>query len=68
MLTNFSKLPNIKFHENPFSGSQSCYLEKDCWTDKYGEANMQIVRTFHHRNDKNKYYCTYIILLKLSAL
>jgi hypothetical protein len=44
----FVKLYNIKFHDNPFSGSQSIMR-----TNGHREANRNIFATFHCEREKN---------------
>jgi hypothetical protein len=46
--TFFVKVPNIKFHENPFSHSRvfTCHIPTDGQANRHGKANRHIFATF----------------------
>jgi hypothetical protein len=49
------KLPNRKFHENSFSGSQIFNVRIDALEDRHGEGDRGIFTTFLCEPDINQY-------------
>jgi hypothetical protein len=50
----FEKYSNIKFHQNPSSGSQSCSKRTDGRTDRHDEVNSRLFAILRTRLKANK--------------